>query len=60
MSTIDRMPLRDVKAAVVSVTQSPMNPQRWLLILACGHEAWVTAKRRPKAKWAKCPVNPHV
>lgn len=29
------------------VTQSPLNPLRWALDLECGHELWVTQKKRP-------------
>lgn len=29
-------------------TQSPLNPVRWCCDLSCGHEQWVTSKRRPK------------
>lgn len=40
---------------VVSVDISPMNRARWCLTLACGHETWVTAARKPKTKEAECP-----
>lgn len=36
-----------MKRQVVRVDQSPMNPVRWCLGLDCGHEEYVTAKRRP-------------
>lgn len=39
---------------VVRAYQSPMNPHRWCLELECGHEEWVTAQRRPRAKTAAC------
>lgn len=39
---------------VERVTQSPMNPLRWSLDLACGHEAWITSKSRPKRKHQVC------
>jgi hypothetical protein len=47
--------------AVTRVTQSPMNALRWVLDLACGHEAFVTSKskpRRTKAKCEKCGCDP--
>jgi RNase P subunit RPR2 len=33
---------------VVAAKQSPLNRERWVVLLECGHEEWVTAKRRPK------------
>jgi hypothetical protein len=33
---------------ILRVTQSPMNAERWCFDLVCGHEAWVTSKRRPQ------------
>lgn len=43
---------------VVRITQSPMNALRWVLDLECGHETWITAKRRPTRKTAQCsPCN---
>ena len=42
------------RCRVVRVTQSPMNAQRWLLDLECGHEVWVTRRGRPTAKYANC------
>lgn len=36
------------------VDRSPMNPLRWRLELECGHEEWVTSKRRPIAKTRRC------
>lgn len=44
--------------AVVRVDRSPMNPARWCLTLACGHEVWVTSAQKPKratSPCAKCP-----
>jgi hypothetical protein len=38
------------------VVQSPMNPRQWCLELACGHDVWVTAGRKPKAKTNHCPI----
>lgn len=43
-----------MKQAVIRVTQSPMNALRWCLDLSCGHEVWVTGKRKPTAKTAQC------
>jgi hypothetical protein len=39
---------------VLRVTLSPLNNRRWCLGLACGHELWVTAKRRPTRRTAVC------
>lgn len=39
---------------VVRVTQSPMNAKQWSLDLACGHDKWVTAARKPKRPWEDC------
>jgi hypothetical protein len=39
---------------VISIHQSPLNPQQWCLGLECGHDIWVTTKREPKAKEATC------
>ena len=41
---------------VVGIRQSPLNDHRWMLSLACGHELWVTAKRRPKRQTIRCSV----
>lgn len=48
--------MSDVKQPVVRIDRSPMNAQRWCLELACGHEKWVTARRRPAipAKPLRC------
>jgi hypothetical protein len=37
------------------IDQSPTNVLRWCLELACGHEAWVTARRRPQRSTCRCP-----
>lgn len=42
------------KVIVATVTQSPMNANRWLVTLTCGHEVWKTATRRPKAHRLPC------
>lgn len=39
---------------VLRATQAPANASRWCLDLACGHEVWVTATRRPRQKQAAC------
>jgi hypothetical protein len=39
---------------VTRVTQSPLNKLRWCLDLECGHDEWVTSKRRPTTKKYKC------
>jgi hypothetical protein len=43
-----------VKRRVVQIKQSPLNEQRWLMVLECNHELWVTRVRRPEAKQADC------
>jgi len=40
---------------VKRVDQSPLNPRRWCVELACGHEVWVTSSKKPKAKTMICP-----
>lgn len=42
---------KQISQRVVSVKQ--YGP-RWLLLLGCGHVLWVTSKRRPVCKTAKC------
>ena len=42
------------KQQILRIDQSPMNPKRWCLELACGHEAWITTVRRPTRKSAVC------
>lgn len=39
---------------VIHVKQSPLNPQRWCCDLDCGHDQWVTAKKRPTRKTLAC------
>jgi hypothetical protein len=39
---------------VVSAKRSPLNPTRWCCTLQCGHDAWVTSKRKPKVKLLDC------
>ena len=39
---------------VTRIDQSPMNAQRWCLQLSCGHEEWITAKRRPNKETFRC------
>ena len=41
-------------AKVLRSTKSPMNGTRWCLDLDCGHEQWITSRRRPKMKTAIC------
>lgn len=36
------------------VKQSPVNAFRWCLELDCGHDVWVTAKRRPQRTRIVC------
>src|SRR5882672_1893650 len=40
---------------VLKITQSPLNPRRWSLDLNCGHDIWVTARRKPTRQFAPCP-----
>jgi len=40
---------------VLRATQSPLNPRRWCLDLECGHEVWVTSKRKPVRQESWCP-----
>jgi len=44
-----------VQRMVRRVDRSPMNPLRWCIELECGHEEWVTSKRKPTAKTRRCP-----
>jgi hypothetical protein len=46
------------RQSVVLVVRSPMNPLVWCLVLACGHEAWVTSQSKPTRKTALCPHCP--
>ncbi len=39
---------------VIRVARSPMNPKQWCCDLACGHEKWVTAARKPTRKTLNC------
>jgi hypothetical protein len=41
---------------VVSCARSPLNAQRWLVRLECGHETWITSARKPKI--GECPTCP--
>lgn len=41
---------------VARVDQSPMNAARWCIELSCGHDHWLTAKRRPTVKSLPCPT----
>lgn len=43
------------KVDVLWVNRSVMNARRWCLALVCGHDLWVTATRRPRAKAVSCP-----
>ena len=42
--------------AVLRVTQSPMNAVRWVLDLACGHQAWVTSYAKPRVIKKACDI----
>lgn len=41
---------------VMDMKQSPMNALRYRLLLDCWHEVWITAKRRPRRRFMRCPV----
>ncbi len=43
-----------IYAIVKSVKVSPFNPRQWNLTLACGHDVWVTGKRKPTRKTIYC------
>lgn len=45
-------------AKVLRVDQSPMSRLQWCCLLACGHELWVTSKRKPASKTMKCSICP--
>lgn len=41
---------------VRTAEQSPLDPRRWCVTLSCGHEAWITADRRPLRRTTRdCP-----
>jgi len=42
------------KQRITSTTQSPMNPYRLLVTLACGHEVWVTRRGTPRLRTMAC------
>lgn len=48
------MATQGVEREVRRADRSPMNETRWSLVLSCGHETWVTSKRRPAKKTALC------
>ena len=39
---------------VLRITQSPMNRLRWLITLECGHEKWITRRKRPTITRVTC------
>ena len=43
-----------VNSKAVRVDQSPMNKERWCILFECGHEEWVTSKRKPGIKKLIC------
>lgn len=46
-----------MKRVIQKLTQSPLNRLRWLLLLSCGHEVWVTRKTRPHlGRQADCEI----
>lgn len=36
------------KTTILQSIRSPMNPKRFLVLLSCHHEQWVTSARKPK------------
>lgn len=50
VANIHHWPMR----AVVKITRSPLNKQRWQLHLACGHTDWITAKKKPTRGVSTC------
>jgi hypothetical protein len=42
------------ECAVIRVSQSPLNRQRWLLTLACGQDVWLTQINRPRMQRYPC------
>lgn len=42
------------KRVVIRADRSPLNRQRWLLQLECGHEEWITSKSRPQRQTMTC------
>lgn len=51
-----------MKRVIHRITQSHLNRLRWLLLLSCGHEVWVTWKTQPhigrKADCETCAKEP--
>jgi len=39
---------------IIRITRSPLNPQRWCADLECGHEEWLTAKKKPTRQTIRC------
>lgn len=39
---------------IETVKQSPLNPKQWCCQLDCGHDQWITAKRRPTRHTLLC------
>lgn len=37
-----------MKTKVIRASQSPLNKLQWLCELDCGHQQWVTSKRKPR------------
>jgi hypothetical protein len=46
-ASLAREAKESMKRKVIDVSQSPMNALRWLVKLECGHEAWLTRKKKP-------------
>jgi hypothetical protein len=51
---IERIAAGKIMRMVVAVRQSPLNPAQWCCDLDCGHDVWVSAKRRPMKKIIAC------
>ena len=39
---------------IESIKQSPLNAMRWCCQLDCGHDQWITARRRPTRQHLVC------
>jgi len=46
--------MKEINKQVMRVDCSPLNPKQWCLTLECGHEMWVTSKRRPTRRKVVC------
>lgn len=49
-----------MKSKVIRASQSPLNKLQWLCELDCGHEQWVTSKRKPRVVECSAQHSMHV